>query len=49
MQKVFKNQVQKNKKFRKINHKTIIMVARLDEIKDQETLLKAYAKIQEKM
>ena len=45
----FQNEVQKNRKFRKINStKTIIMVARLDEIKDQETLLKAYAKIHKK-
>ncbi len=47
--KIFQNEVQKNKKLRKINSsKTIIMVARLDEIKDQETLLKAYAKINKK-
>ena len=45
----FENEVQKYRKFRKINSiKTIIMVARLDEIKDQETLLKAYAKIKKK-
>ncbi len=47
--KSFQNEVQKKRKFRKINSlKTIIMVARLDEIKDQETLLKAYAKIHKK-
>ena len=47
--KSFQHEVQKNRKFRKINStKTIIMVARLDEIKDQETLLKAYAKMHKK-
>ena len=47
--KSFQDQVKKSRKFRKINSvKTIIMVARLDEIKDQETLLKAYAKIYKK-
>ena len=47
--KSFQNEVQKNRNFRKINStKTIIMVARLDEIKDQETLLRAYARIHEK-
>ena len=47
--KSFQKEVQKYRKFRKINSlKTIIMVARLDEIKDQETLLKAYAKIHKK-
>ncbi len=45
----FQNEVQKNRQFRKINSTiTIIMVARLDEIKDQETLLRAYAKIHKK-
>ena len=45
----FQNEVQKNRKLKIINSpKTIIMVARLDEIKDQETLLKAYAKINQK-
>ena len=45
----FQNEIEKNRKLRKINaSKTIIMVARLDEIKDQETLLKAYAKIHKK-
>ena len=45
----FQNEIQKNKKRRKINEPlTIVMVARLDEIKDQETLLKAYAKIEKK-
>ena len=45
----FQNDVQKNRKSREINSPiTIIMVARLDEIKDQETLLKAYAKIHKK-
>ncbi len=47
--KSFQNEVQEKRKFRKISStKTIIMVARLDEIKDQETLLKAYAKIHKK-
>ena len=47
--KKFQNEVQKKIKFKKINSfKTIMMVARLDEIKDQETLLKAYAKIHKK-
>jgi len=47
--KSFQNEVQKNIKFRKINSPiTIMMVARLDEIKDQETLLRAYAKINKK-
>ena len=47
--KSFQNEVKKNKKLKKINSlKTIIMVARLDEIKDQETLLKAYSKINQK-
>ncbi len=47
--KSFQNQVQRNKKFKKINSPiTIMMVARLDEIKDQETLLKAYSKINQK-
>ena len=45
----FQKQVKKNRKFKKLNSfKTIMMVARLDEIKDQETLLKAYAKIYKK-
>ena len=45
----FQNEVQKNIKIRKINNPiTIIMVARLDEIKDQETLLRAYTKINKK-
>ena len=45
----FQNEVHKNRKSRKINSfKTIIMVARLDKIKDQETLLKAYSKINKK-
>ena len=45
----FQNEVQKYRQFRKINSTiTIIMVARLDEIKDQETLLRAYAKIHKK-
>ena len=45
----FQNEVQKNKKLRKnSSSKTIMMVARLDEIKDQETLLKPYAKIYKK-
>ena len=47
--KSFQNEVLKNRKFKKTNSiKTIVMVARLDEIKDQETLLKAYAKIHKK-
>ena len=47
--KSFHDEVQINRKFRKKNStQTIIMVARLDEIKDQETLLKAYSKIQKK-
>ena len=42
----FQNEVEKSRKLNKTNStKTIIMVARLDEIKDQETLLKAYSNI----
>ena len=42
----FQNEVKKNRRLKKINSlQTIMMVARLDEIKDQETLLKAYANI----
>jgi len=45
----FQNEVKKNRRLKKINSlQTIMMVARLDEIKDQETLLKAYAKIHKK-
>ncbi len=47
--KSFQKEVQKNRKYKKINSpKKIIMVARLDDIKDQETLLKAYSKINQK-
>ena len=38
--------IKKNKKPSKL--KTILMIARLDKIKDQETLLRAYAKIKDK-
>ncbi len=47
--KSFQKEVQRNRKLKKTNlTKKIIMVARLDEIKDQETLLKAYSKINKK-
>lgn len=42
-------EIQIIKKKKKLNRlKTIIMIARMDKIKDQETLIKAYAKIQDK-
>ncbi len=45
----FKREVEKIKKNRKLdNLKTITMIARLDNIKDQETLIKAYSKLKEK-
>ncbi len=40
------NSLKKNKRLSKL--KTILMIARLDEIKDHETLIKAYSKLQNK-
>ena len=45
----FQNEMKISKKIKKSDDfKTIIMVARLDHIKDQETLIKAYSKVKEK-
>ena len=47
--KYFQEEIQKLKKNKKSHKlKTIIMIARLDEIKDHETLIKAFAKIKNK-
>ena len=45
----FQNEIKIGKKIRKLRKlKTIIMIARLDHIKDQETLIKAYSKLKGK-